>query len=151
AALSISHFPQPNPRPIMIEGKGLLSRSLTRMLTKRVLVVDDEADIRAIIQGCLEDIAEWDVLTAASGEEGIQLAIAEQPDGILMDVSMPGMGGLEALRRLQENSRTQAIPVILLTAKVLFEEQETFATLAIAGVIVKPFDPMTLVSQVTKV
>lgn len=121
------------------------------MTTKRVLIVDDEADIRVIIQGCLEDIAEWDVLTAASGEEGIQLAIAEQPDGILMDVSMPGMGGLEALRRLQENSCTQAIPVILLTAKVLFEEQETFATLAISGVIVKPFDPMTLVDQVTDV
>lgn len=121
------------------------------MTTKRVLIVDDEADIRAIVQGCLEDIAEWDVLTAASGEEGVQLAIAEQPDGILMDVSMPGMGGLETLRSLQENSRTRAIPVILLTAKVLFEEQETFATLAIAGVIVKPFDPMTLVSQVTKV
>jgi CheY-like chemotaxis protein len=118
------------------------------MPTKRVLVIDDEADIRAIIQGCLEDIAEWDVLTGASGEEGIQLAIAEQPDGILMDVSMPGMGGLEVLHKLQENSRTQAIPVILLTAKVLLEEQEIFATLAIAGVIVKPFDPMTLVGQV---
>lgn len=119
------------------------------MPTKRVLVIDDEADIRAIIQGCLEDIAEWDVLTAASGQEGIQLAIAEQPDGILMDVSMPGMGGLEALQRLQEDSRTQAIPVVLLTARVLIEEQEGFATLAIAGLIVKPFDPMTLVGQIT--
>jgi CheY-like chemotaxis protein len=121
------------------------------MPTKRVLIVDDEADIRAIIQGCLEDIAGWEVLTATSGEEGIQLAIAEQPDGILMDVSMPGMSGLEALRRLQEDSKTRMIPVVLLTAKVLIEEQEIFATLAIAGVIVKPFNPMTLVDQVTQV
>jgi CheY-like chemotaxis protein len=121
------------------------------MPTKRVLVVDDEADIRAIIQGCLEDIAEWDVLTAASGEEGIRLAATEQPDGILMDVSMPGMNGLEALRRLQEDSKTLMIPVVLLTAKALSEEQEIFATLAIAGVITKPFDPMTLVDQVIDV
>jgi len=119
------------------------------MSTKQVLIIDDEADIRAIIQGCLEDIAEWDVLTAASAEEGIRLAATEQPDGILMDVSMPGMSGLEALRKLQENSRTQAIPVILLTAKALTEEQEMFAALAIAGAIIKPFDPMTLVEQVT--
>ncbi len=121
------------------------------MSTKRVLVVDDEADIRAIIQGCLEDIAGWEVLTAASGEAGIQLAITEQPDGILMDVSMPGMSGLEAFHHLQTDRTTQRIPVVLLTAKALLEEQEIFATLAIAGVITKPFDPMTLVDQVTAV
>lgn len=121
------------------------------MPTKKVLVIDDEADIRAIIKGCLEDIAEWQALTAASGEEGIRLAATEQPDGILMDVSMPGMSGLEALRKLQEDSKTQRIPVVLLTAKALLEEQEIFATLAIAGVIVKPFDPMTLVDQVTEI
>lgn len=120
------------------------------MPTKRVLVVDDEADIRAIIQGCLEDIAAWEVLTAASGEEGIRLA-TQQPDGILMDVSMPGMDGLETLRRLQEDGTTCGIPVVLLTAKALSEDQEIFAKLAIVGVIVKPFDPMTLVEQVTDI
>lgn len=121
------------------------------MPTKRVLVVDDEADIRAIIQGCLEDIAEWEVFPAASGEEGIRLAVTEQPDGILMDVSMPGMDGLETLRRLQEDGTTSGIPVVLLTAKALAKDQEIFATLAIVGVIVKPFDPMTLVEQVTNI
>lgn len=121
------------------------------MGSKRILVVDDEADIRAIIQGCLEDIAEWDVLTASSGEEGVQLAANEQPDGILMDVSMPGMSGLATFCKLQEDERTQTIPVALLTAKALPEEQELFATLGIVGVIVKPFDPMTLVEQVTTI
>ena len=118
------------------------------MPTKRVLIIDDEADIRAIIQGCLEDIAEWEVVAAASAEEGIRLATTEQPDGILMDVSMPGLSGLEALPKLQANSRTQTIPVIFLTAKALSEEQAVFSTLAIAGVITKPFDPMTLVDEV---
>ena len=120
-------------------------------MTKRVLVVDDEADIRAVIQGCLEDIAEWEVLTANSGEQGLQIAAKEQLDGILMDVSMPGMGGLQALQKLQENATTQTIPVALLTAKALAEEQEQFASLGIVGLIVKPFDPMTLVEQVTTV
>lgn len=121
------------------------------MSTKRVLVVDDEADIRAILQGCLEEIAGWEVLTAVSGEEAIQLALAEQPDGILMDVSMSGIGGLRAVQRLQENATTQRIPIALLTAQTLPEEPECVVTLKIAGLIVKPFDPMTLVDQVARV
>ena len=120
-------------------------------MTKRVLVIDDEADIRAVIQGCLEDIAGWEVLTANSGEEGLQIAATEKLDGILMDVSMPGMGGLEALGKLQENPQTQTIPVALLTAKVLPDEREEFASLGIVGLIMKPFDPMILVEQVAGV
>jgi CheY-like chemotaxis protein len=121
------------------------------MVAKRVLVIDDEADIRAIITSCLEDIAGWHVLTDSNGEAGISLASTEQPDGILIDVSMPQMDGLTALRILQSDQRTCKIPVALLTAKVLAEEQDLFATLGIAGLIVKPFDPMTLVEQVTAV
>ncbi|MBD2183496.1 response regulator [Planktothrix sp. FACHB-1355] len=120
-------------------------------MSKRVLVVDDEPDIRAVIQGCLEDIAGWEVLTANSGEQGLQIAGTQELDGILMDVSMPGMGGLEALQKLQENASTETIPVALLTAKALTEEREQFASLTIVGLIVKPFDPMTLVEQVASV
>jgi CheY-like chemotaxis protein len=121
------------------------------MPTKRVLIVDDEADIRAIIQGCLEEIAGWQVLTATSGETGIELAIIEQPDGILMDVSMPGIGGLAAFRKLQSDQRTEMIPVAFLTAKTLPEEQERWNALGIRGIIDKPFDPMTLVERVMDV
>lgn len=124
---------------------------MTKILPKHVLVIDDEADIRTIIQGCLEDIAEWDVLSASSALEGIQLAIAEQPDGILIDVSMPGMSGIEAVHALREDSRTETIPIAFLTAKVMPDEQETFAALGVMGVIAKPFDPMTLVDQVRDV
>ncbi|MFB2879135.1 response regulator [Floridanema aerugineum] len=121
------------------------------MPAKRVLIVDDEIDIRAVIQGCLEDIAGWEILTADSGEQGLQIATKEQLDGILMDVSMPGIGGLEALKKLQENPQTQTIPVALLTAKVLLDEQAQFANLGIVGLIMKPFDPMALVDQVNSV
>ena len=99
----------------------------------------------------MEDIAGWEVLIANSGEQGLKIAEKEELDGILMDISMPGIGGLEALQRLQENASTQTIPVALLTAKALAEEQEIFACLSIVGLIVKPFDPMTLVEQVAGV
>lgn len=120
-------------------------------MNKRVLIIDDEADIRAVIQGCLEDIAGWEVMTANCGEQGLQIAAKEQLDAILLDVSMPGMGGLEVLKKLQENPQTTTIPVALLTAKVLPDEQELFATLGIIGLIMKPFDPMILVEQVASV
>lgn len=122
-------------------------------MNKRVLIIDDEADILAVIQGCLEDIAGWEVMTANCGEQGLQIAAQEQLqlDGILLDVSMPGMGGLEALKKLQENPQTKTIPVALLTAKVLLDEQELFASLGIVGLIMKPFDPMILVEQVASV
>jgi len=121
------------------------------MPCKRILIIDDEADIRAVIQGCLEDIAGWKIITANSGEQGLEMAGKEQLDGILMDVTMPGMGGIEALQKLQENPQTQIIPVALLTAKVLLEEREQFASLSIVGIIMKPFDPMTLVDQVSAI
>ncbi|XWK91289.1 MAG: response regulator [Phormidium sp.] len=120
-------------------------------MSKKVLVVDDEPDIRAVIQGCLEDIAGWEVITANSGEQGLEIAEKEPLDGILMDVTMPGMGGLEALKKFQENPQIQTIPVALLTAKVLPDERQLFASLAIVGLIMKPFDPMTLVDQVASV
>jgi len=121
------------------------------MPTRRVLVIDDEADIRTIVQACLEDIACWEVLTAQSGQEGIQIATTASPDGILLDVSMPGMGGLETLKILQTDTKTRQIPIVLLTAKTMPAEQDYFLSLGIVGLILKPFDPMTLVDQVATI
>ncbi|HLO85200.1 MAG TPA: response regulator [Nostocaceae cyanobacterium] len=118
------------------------------MSTKRVLVVDDEDAIQAVIQGCLEDIAGWEVLLASSGQEGLQLAEAEKPDGILLDVSMPHMSGIEAFQQLQANLATQKIPVVFVTAKVQAEDRKQFSQLGVVGLLIKPFDPMTLVNQV---
>jgi CheY-like chemotaxis protein len=118
------------------------------MKPKCILVIDDEEAIRAVIQVCLEEFGHWEVLTAGSGAAGLQLALSEQPDAILLDVSMPGMDGFTTLKKLQENDVTQHIPVMLLTAHVQPEAQLEFAKLAIAGVIFKPFDPLELVDQV---
>lgn len=118
------------------------------MSMKRVLVIDDDEAIQEVIQGCLEDLADWQVFIAGSGVEGIRLAASEQPDGILLDVSMPRMDGFEVLKQLQSNPQLQNIPVILLTARAQREDQFRFAELSIAGVILKPFDPMLLIDQV---
>ena len=113
-----------------------------------MLVIDDEAVILEVIQGCLEELGNMEVLTATSGNEGLRVAQAALPDGILLDVSMPGIDGLEVLRQLQENPLTRMIPVALLTARVQPEDRAKFAQTGVAGVILKPFDPVTLVDQV---
>ncbi|MBD2571095.1 response regulator [Anabaena lutea] len=118
------------------------------MSTKRVLVIDDEEAIQAVIQGCLEDIAGWKVLLASSGKEGLHLAEVEKPDGILLDVSMPQMSGIEALKKLQVNPLTQNIPVAFLTAKVQSEDKKRFSQLGVVGLLTKPFNPMNLVNLV---
>ena len=88
------------------------------MPVKRILVIDDENDIREIAQLSLEMMGGWTVVTARSGQEGIDKAIAEQPEAILLDVMMPEMDGPTTLQQLQANAVTKHIPVIFLTAKV---------------------------------
>ena len=118
-------------------------------MSKRVLIVDDEADIREVAALSLEMTAGWEVRTASSGAEGIALALADAPDAILLDVMMPDMDGPSTFERLQANGSTSHIPVVLLTAKVQAADHRRFSALGVAGVLSKPFDPMTLASEVS--
>jgi CheY-like chemotaxis protein len=118
------------------------------MTAKRILIVDDEELIRISTQLCLEETAGWEVLTASSGSEGLAKALAEQPDAIFLDVMMPDIDGLTTFKKLQANPATLHIPVFLLTAKAQSSEQRQFAQLGVAGVIPKPFAPMSLAKQV---
>ena len=95
------------------------------MTTKRILIIDDEADIREATQMCLEITGEWEVVLASSGPEGLLKAAKEKPDAILLDIMMPGMDGLTTMQRLRENSDTAAIPIILLTAKSSIQRTAT--------------------------
>lgn len=116
-------------------------------MSKHVLIIDDEIGIRRITQISLQAIAGWQVLMAASGQEGIAIAQTEQADVILLDVMMPEMDGITTLQHLQANPATQMIPIILLTAKAQIFEQQQFAELPIAGIITKPFKASDLVNQ----
>lgn len=119
--------------------------------TKCLLVIDDEDDIREVAQLGLEMVANWQVLTASSGAEGIRKAKAAQPDAILLDVMMPDMDGPATFHKLQADSTTQHIPVLLLTAKVQSTDRRRFADLRVKGVISKPFDPLKLANEVAEI
>lgn len=118
------------------------------MCPKRVLIIDDEEVVREIVQGCFEDVARWEVITAVSGQEGLQKTLADRPDAIVLDVMMPEMNGITFLQRLKANPATQSIPVVLLTAKVDLVDPDRWAALGAVGAIAKPFDPIELVNQV---
>ncbi|HBB34855.1 MAG TPA: two-component system response regulator [Cyanobacteria bacterium UBA8803] len=118
------------------------------MPDKRILVVDDEINLCTVIQACLENLGGWETLAALSGKEGLAIAQTQQLDAILLDVMMPDMDGITLLGKLQNDAKTQAIPVILLTAKVQSTDLNRFEKLSIAGVIAKPFDPLTLAEKV---
>lgn len=121
------------------------------MAEKRILIIDDEQAIQAVASLSLKMEAGWKVITANSGAEGIAIAAKEQPDAILLDVMMPMLDGIETFKQLQQSSLTRNIPVILLTAKAQAAEQQQFKSLGVAGVITKPFNSLTLASQIAKV
>jgi CheY-like chemotaxis protein len=118
------------------------------MTAKRILFIDDEEDIQILARLCLKLEANWELLTACSGQEGISLAETQQPDAILLDVMMPEMDGLTTLKKLKNNSQVNHIPIIFLTAKAQASDRRRFYAAGVQGVITKPFDPLTLASQI---
>ncbi|NEQ42917.1 MAG: response regulator [Leptolyngbya sp. SIOISBB] len=118
------------------------------MSRKRILIIDDESDIREIAKLSLTLTKQWDVLTASSGEEGGNIASEFQPDAILLDLIMPQLGGLDTLKLLKENKNTVGIPVVLLTATAKLAMKAEYTHWGARGILVKPFDPGTLGDQI---
>jgi two-component system, OmpR family, response regulator len=114
-------------------------------MSVRVAYVDDEPDIREVAALSLGLDPDIEVRTCASGPELLKLVQSWRPDVILLDVMMPGMDGPATLAGLhRENPHLTTIPVIFITARTQAHEVERFTALGAAGVIIKPFDPMTL-------
>lgn len=120
-------------------------------MTKRILIVDDEYDIRAVVQLTLKAVGGWDVASAASGQEGLEKAVGQSPDVILLDVMMPEMDGISTFKILQAHPETEQIPVIFLTAKAQAAERRQFNDLGVSGVITKPFNSLDLPEQIAKI
>ncbi|HEX4906798.1 MAG TPA: response regulator [Acidimicrobiales bacterium] len=114
------------------------------MAARRILVVDDEDDIRTVARVALERVGGHTVLAASSGAEGIELARRERPDAIVLDMMMPGMDGPSTFRALADDATTADIPVVFLTAKAQAADRVLLEGLGAAGVLAKPFDPLTL-------
>jgi two-component system, OmpR family, response regulator len=117
--------------------------------SKKILLVEDDDNIRLITRTSLEGLTSWCVFEANSGRVALTLAATELPDLILLDIMMPGMDGPTTFSHLKENTDTAGIPVIFMTAKVQTQELEGYIKLGAAGVITKPIDPMLLPEQIT--
>jgi two-component system, chemotaxis family, response regulator PixG len=116
-------------------------------IAKRVLVIDDDRNIREVVSMCLHKLKGWDVLTVSSGQEGLDRICLNSPDAIVLDVMMPEMDGLAFLRKLRANNSTK-IPVILLTANRYLPDKELLTELGVMEVISKPFLPIDLVRKI---
>jgi|ERR1700761_309923 len=114
----------------------------------RILHVDDEPDIRDIVDMSLGLNPDFLVRACDSGTEAVKAAAEWSPYLILLDVMMPGMDGPATLEELRKNPKTSAIPVVFMTARAQAREIDQFIALGAQGVISKPFDPMTLATEV---
>ena len=114
----------------------------------RILYAEDEPDIQMVAKLALEMVGGFTVKICSSGQEAVDNAVAFNPDLVLLDVMMPGMDGPATLKALRGLPELVATPVVFMTAKVQPQEVEHYKSLGAIDVIAKPFDPMTLASQV---
>ena len=113
-----------------------------------LLYVDDDPDIREIVEMSLGLDGSVSVSLSAGGEQALDIMRSQRPDLVVLDVMMPGMDGPAILQRMRADPELQHIPVIFMTAKANPQEAARFRELSAIGVIAKPFDPMALGSQV---
>ena len=121
---------------------------MTEPTLQKILIVEDDPDIQTVARMALEAIGGFTVETSNSGKEALVKAPAFQPDLILLDVMMPEMDGPTTLKELRNDPALEATPVVFCTAKAMPSELEQYEALGSAGVVAKPFDPMTLADQV---
>jgi len=113
----------------------------------RILMVEDDPDIRAVAHLSLTAVGGFTVALCASGEEALAQAEAFAPDLLLLDVMMPGMDGPATLAALRAKPALAGVPALFMTAKVQPQEVAHYRDLGAADVLPKPFDPMALPGQ----
>ncbi len=116
---------------------------------KTVLIVEDNAVNLELVTDLLA-VAGYRVVTATTAPAGIRLAQTVRPDLVLMDVSLPGMDGLQATRRLKEDPATAAIPVVAVTAQAMAGDKERALAAGCVGHITKPIDTRQFAGQVAE-
>ena len=116
-------------------------------MSLRILYVDDEPDIREIACLSLGLDPDLEVRSCGSGEQALRDAADWNPQLILLDVMMPGMDGPDTLAALRAQPETAGIKVVFITARTQAADVERLSALGAAGLIAKPFDPMTLAAE----
>ena len=120
-------------------------------MENKILIIDDEEDFCYFVKKNLEAISNYEIITATRGKKGIQIARKKKPDLILLDIMMPGIDGLEVLKRLKKNENTQNIPVIMLTAKDEDESKIKALGSFCDDYIIKPVENVVLKGKIHKV
>ena len=116
-------------------------------MTHAILVVEDNERNLKLLRDLLE-YEGYDVRVARTAEDGITLAVKEPPDLVLMDLQLPGMDGMEALRQLRENPRTSDIPVVAVTAQAMKQDRERVLDAGFDGYVEKPISVRAFPDQV---
>jgi CheY-like chemotaxis protein len=117
------------------------------MRQRRVLVVDDDPLILEVLKTVL-DLEEFDVVTAADGEAGLERLREQRPDVVVCDVMMPGIDGLEVCRRIKAERETADLPVVLLTARDRAEDRAAGEAAGCDAYLTKPFSPLHLIDVI---
>jgi CheY-like chemotaxis protein len=128
----------------------MIVRREVNLITKTILLIDDEANVREVVELCLKDLAGWNVVMT-SPLAGLKIAESEYIDAIVLDLSIRDLDILKFLNKLRNNPKTQIIPVILLSAKARWLDTQILRQYKVTGVIPKPFDPVTLPIKVSKI
>lgn len=124
---------------------------MTSDVLNKVMMVEDDQDIQTVAQLALETVGGLSVEIFSSGKEAIENVEQINPDLILLDVMMPEMDGPSTLKELQKIDTVSKIPVIFMTAKAQSHEVENYKALGAIDVITKPFDPMSLASDIKEI
>jgi DNA-binding response OmpR family regulator len=114
---------------------------------KKILLVDDSSTV-LLMERMILSKSDYDVVTAKDGQEGVEKALSEHPDLILMDVVMPRMDGFEACRRLREQNATKEIPVIMVTTRGELSSVESGYASGCNDYVTKPINGLELLAKV---
>jgi CheY-like chemotaxis protein len=138
-------------KPALMTGQASSPQREGSSVVVKVLYIEDNDDDVYMLKMRLELLGNFEVLTAEDGERGCEMAAAEQPDIILMDIEMPVVDGWEATRRLKGNSQTRDIPIIALSAHALAGEREKAIATGCEEFDTKPIEFERLVATVRRV
>ena len=116
---------------------------------KKILVIDDEPHLVEILANRLKANG-YQVATAVTAQTGLEMALSQKPDLILLDILMPDMDGYQVLRKLKEQTETKRVPVMMLTVKKWSEDVQKAMLGGAVDYLVKPFDPVILIKKIRK-
>ena len=122
-------------------------------MNKKILIVDDEVHIRALLERALEDLEDEDVefITAENGEEGLELAREEQPDLMFLDITMPKMNGYDVCKNIKQDPELQDIYIIMLTAKGQTIDKAQAEEVRANEYMTKPFNPDVILQKASEI